>query len=159
MHLFGPFRGLTHARLTRHVRQLVRPSEIPQDRLRALVRDTERRPRVALPHEAPTSIAIVVPCFRHADFLRDTVDSILAQTRRPDEVIFVNDHSPDATTEILEALVAHHPDLARRHAELFVNDRNMGQAASLNRGISSASSDLIMILNDDDYLMQDAVAP
>jgi GT2 family glycosyltransferase len=40
---------------------------------------------------------------------------------------------------------------------LLANDRNTGQAASLNRGISTASSELIMILNDDDYLMHDAV--
>jgi GT2 family glycosyltransferase len=40
---------------------------------------------------------------------------------------------------------------------LLINDRNLGQAASLNRAISTASSDLIMILNDDDYLMHDAV--
>jgi glycosyltransferase involved in cell wall biosynthesis len=102
-------------------------------------------------------MTIVVPCFGHADFLPDSFESIVAQTRRPDEVIFVDDCSPDATSTILKMLIASQPEAAGGHFEVITNDRNMGQAASLNRGISAASSELIMILNDDDYLMHDAV--
>jgi GT2 family glycosyltransferase len=80
----------------------------------------------------------------------------MAQTRRPDEVILVDDHSPDETGGILREFVASR-EAADGRFVLLANDRNIGQAASLNRGISAASSDLIMILNDDDYLMHDAV--
>jgi glycosyltransferase involved in cell wall biosynthesis len=97
-----------------------------------------------------------VPCYRHASFLPAAVASILAQTRRPDEVIFVDDRSPDATGEVLSSLVVAHPELAGR-VSVIENDVNSGQAASLNRGIAAAYSDVIMILNDDDYLMHDAI--
>jgi GT2 family glycosyltransferase len=84
------------------------------------------------------------------------LESIVSQTRLPDELIFIDDCSPDATGEILRAFMAEHPWPSGR-CTLLVNDGNIGQAASLNRGIAAASSDLIMILNDDDYLMHDAV--
>jgi glycosyltransferase involved in cell wall biosynthesis len=115
------------------------------------------RPRPDLPREAPGSLTVVVPCFGHAAYLPDLLESIVAQTRQPDEVIFVDDDSPDATKEILTAFVASQrkPDGGR--FVLLSNDRNMGQAASLNRAISAAASEAIMILNDDDYLMHDAV--
>jgi glycosyltransferase involved in cell wall biosynthesis len=84
-------------------------------------------------------------------------ESIVAQTHRPDEVIFVDDCSPDETSTILAALIATQQGVDGGHFELLANDRNMGQAASLNRGIAAAKSELIMILNDDDYLMHDAL--
>jgi len=115
------------------------------------------RPRVSLPPEAPRSIALVVPCFKHAAYLPEMLESIVSQTRLPEEVIFVDDCSPDATGEILRTFIAEHSWPADGRCTLLVNDRNMGQAASLNRGVSAASSDLVMILNDDDYLMHDAI--
>jgi glycosyltransferase involved in cell wall biosynthesis len=117
----------------------------------------DRRPTVGLPAAAPATIALVVPCFSHADYLPEMLQSVASQTCQPDEIVFVDDCSPDGTGEILKAFGAERSWRAGGRCELLVNDLNMGQAASLNRGISAASSDLIMILNDDDYLMHDAV--
>ncbi len=132
-------------------------SDVSHSRLRRFLRDTKRRPRVSLPTRAPTSLAVVVPCYSHAAHLPEMLEGILAQTRAPDEVIFVDDCSPDGTDEILRAFIAAHPRPAGGRMELLVNDHNIGQAASLNRAIAAASSELIMIQNDDDYLMHDAV--
>ena len=118
----------------------------------------DRRPRAGLPPEAPRSITVVVPCFKHAEYLPRAFESLVAQTRLPDEVIFINDCSPDDTAAVLAGLLAAHPCPAEGRCSTLVNDRNLGQAASLNRAISAASGDLIMVLNDDDYLMHDAVA-
>ena len=117
----------------------------------------KRRSLPSLPSAAPTTLALVVPCYRHAAYLPDMLGSITAQTRLPDEVIFVDDCSPDSTREILQRFIAAHPWPAGGRLQLLANDRNIGQAASLNRAISAASSELIMILNDDAYLMHDAV--
>lgn len=143
--------------MTRKVGQLAKPAEVSQRRLKGFLRDFGRRPKPSLPGDGPPSVTVVVPCFGHAGFLADMFESLLAQTRAPDEVILVDDHSPDGTFEILQALVAAHPELAGGRVVLLQNDRNMGQAATLNRAIARASSDLVMILNDDDYLMHDAV--
>jgi glycosyltransferase involved in cell wall biosynthesis len=150
-------RGIVPARVVETARRLRKRPEVSQRRLREFLRDFDRRPRLTLPREAPGSIAVVVPCYGHAAFLPDTFESLLAQTRPPDEVVLVDDCSPDDTAAVLAALVAAHPELAGGRVSVLRNDRNIGQAASLNRGIAAASSDLIMILNDDDYLMHDAI--
>lgn len=148
---------LAPARLAKKVRRaLLKPSEVSQPKLKRFLKEFHRRPVPSLPGETPATLSMVVPCFGHAAFLPDMFDSILAQTRPPDEVIFVDDHSADATSDILGALIAAHPELAGGRVSLLHNDRNLGQAASLNRGIATAASDLIMVVNDDDYLMHDA---
>jgi glycosyltransferase involved in cell wall biosynthesis len=133
------------------------PPGISRRRLGRFVREIDRHPPVALPSEAPRSISIVVPCYGHADYVPAMFASIVAQTRVPDEVIFVDDHSPDGTGATLTTLVAARGADAAGRMTVIANDRNLGQAATLNRAIEAASSDLIMVVNDDDYLLHDAV--
>lgn len=103
------------------------------------------------------SLTIVVPCFGHARFLETMMKSITSQTRLPDEVIFVDDCSPDGSGELLKQLSGVVAQREQIHFNLLHNTRNLGQAASLNRAIENATSDLIMILNDDDYLKHDVI--
>jgi GT2 family glycosyltransferase len=150
-------RGLGPASLKARVQDRLRRRRISRYRLGRFLDEMNLGPAVALPWEPPRTIAIVVPCFRHESYLPQMLESIARQTRRPDEVIFVDDNSPDGTATVLRAFVAGSPWSEAGRSLLLVNDRNIGQAASLNRAISAASSDLVMILNDDDYLMHDAV--
>jgi GT2 family glycosyltransferase len=100
---------------------------------------------------------VVIPCYGHALFLITALESIANQTHLPDEVIAVNDHSPDQTAAILSEQFSRLREQNVR-CSLLTNDRNRGQAFSLNRGIADAESELVMILNDDDYLMHDVAA-
>ena len=100
------------------------------------------------------SIGIVVPCYRHARFLPTALHSVKSQTVAPDEVVLVDDHSPDETGEICRDFIRRNSQLA---VKLVTNQKNLGQSLSLNRGIEASKSSLVMILNDDDYLMHDAI--
>ena len=148
-------RGLGPASLIARAQGKGRP-QFSRRGLESFVKDMDRRPPVALPPGPPRSIALVVPCYGHADYLPEALESIARQTRRPDEIVFVDDCSPDSTDRLLQAFAARQAAAGQR-CQMLVNDRNMGQAASLNRGIGAATSDLVMVLNDDDYLMHDAV--
>ena len=106
----------------------------------------------------PRSLAVVIPCYGHASFLPAALKSIASQSRLPDEVIAVDDHSPDCTNTIVEEYFSRLRELGDIRCTLLTNDRNRGQAFSLNQAISAISSELVMILNDDDYLMHDAIA-
>ena len=46
------------------------------------------------------SISVVIPCYNAAAFLREAIDSALAQTRPADEVIVVDDASTDGSVEV-----------------------------------------------------------
>jgi cellulose synthase/poly-beta-1,6-N-acetylglucosamine synthase-like glycosyltransferase len=108
-----------------------------------------------VPREA-RRYAIVVPCYNHAEFLPQAFRSIEAQTLPPSEVILTDDHSTDATWQVLSELAAA-TQLPRGTVKTHRNSRNLGQCATLNGAVGRAASDVIVVLNDDDYLMHDAL--
>ena len=103
-----------------------------------------------------TTIAIVIPCYGHARFLPRALESIAHQTVLPDQVIAIDDHSPDSTYQVLQDSVLS-LGLDATNVTIARNPANHGQCATLNQAIGHAKTDLIMIHNDDDYLMHDAV--
>ncbi|MCF3933453.1 glycosyltransferase family 2 protein [Acuticoccus sp. M5D2P5] len=56
-----------------------------------------------------TKYALIAPCRNEADYLRVTLDSIIAQTIQPALLVVVDDGSNDATPEILAEYAAAHP--------------------------------------------------
>lgn len=100
-------------------------------------------------------LAVVVPCYNHASYLDTTICCLVQQTYRPFQVIFVEDHSTDDTWLRLQDLVAQFPNDIQ--VTLLRSDRNRGQAAALNLGIEQTKASIYTVLNDDDYLMHDAL--
>lgn len=103
------------------------------------------------------SVVVVIPCYGHAPFLTEMFESIRMQTTPPKQIIFVVDQSPDNSLQILRDLVDQYSASMASELIILENEKNIGQAASLNRGIEYSDADLIMILNDDDYLMHDSI--
>jgi len=149
-------RGLRPSTIAARLRRRLDVPDISRPRLRRFLAEMGRSPVPAMPSTPPSTIAVVVPCYRHATYAPRALESVLRQTRRPDELILVEDHSPDGTLELLRRFAADHP-WPNGGPVVLANASNLGQAASLNRAIGEARSDLVMILNDDDCLMDDAV--
>ena len=143
--------------ICRKVSRLLGTPEISQRRIRKFL-DTVSIVEPLRSGNPPASLAIVIPCYGHSSFLVSTLESIASQSRLPDEVIAIDDCSPDQSSVVLEKELARLRGRGNIRCTLLKNDRNRGQAFTLNRGIAAAGSELIMILNDDDYLMHDAVS-
>ncbi len=90
------------------------------------------------------TVSAIVPTFNRADLIAETLDTLLAQTRGPDEILVVNDGSSDGTGEI----VASYGPRVRQ-----VMKENGGKASALNFALSQAHGDLIWICDDDDLLL------
>jgi len=89
-----------------------------------------------------------VPVWNGREHLTRLIDSLDAQTQRPDEVIAVDNGSTDGA-----------PELARsRGARVIAMGRNAGFAAAVNRGIREARSEWLAILNSDVELAPDYFA-
>src|SRR5690349_6454693 len=86
-------------------------------------------------------IAVVLASYNHAPWLRACIDSVLAQTRPPDEFIVVDDGSTDGSRPILES---YGPAL------LAVFQANRGTYATLNAGIALSTCEWIALHNSDD---------
>ena len=48
--------------------------------------------------DSATTVSVIIPCYRQTHFLPQGLESVLAQTR-PDEIVVVDDGSPDSTAE------------------------------------------------------------
>ena len=88
-----------------------------------------------------TTISVVIPAYNAARWLDETLESVLAQTRAPDEVIVVNDGSTDDTA-----------DRARSHGPrvTVLEQANGGPPAAYNRGFDAATSSYVAMCPADD---------
>jgi len=145
-----------HRQLRKGIKETFRP-EISQRKMRAFIKSKQFVDQSQFQPSGNPSIAVVVPCYGHAPFLREMFESIQQQTVAPDEVIFVVDKSPDDSLQILQKLINENQHNSTSRFIILENDTNLGQAASLNKGIEYSTAVLIMILNDDDYLMHDSI--
>lgn len=146
------------ANLCRRISRLLGAPEISQRRIENFLLKVAGDAVSLRSDIPPGSLAVVIPCYSHASYLPAALESIASQTKRPDEVIAVDDYSLDCTRAVVEEHFSRLRELGNIHCTHLTNDRNRGQAYSLNRAIAAAKSEMVMILNDDDYLMHDAVA-
>ena len=93
-------------------------------------------------------ISIIIPTYNRADLLPETLDSALAQTRRPDEIIVVDDGSTDSTADVLAGYSA--PVITLRQP-------NAGRSAARNAGMAHSTGDLLMLLDSDDLLLPESI--
>lgn len=91
-------------------------------------------------------VSIILPCYNHAQFLTDRVESILNQTYKNFELILLDDCSPDNSAEILLSY-KNHPKVSH----CIINEKNSGSTfAQWNKGVALAKGDLIWIAESDD---------
>jgi glycosyltransferase involved in cell wall biosynthesis len=93
-------------------------------------------------------VTIVTPTYNQAAFLRETLDSVLAQDYPSIEHIVIDDGSTDETPRVLEEY-AGRVDW-ERHA-------NMGQTPTINKGWQRSRGEILTWLNSDDTLLPGAV--
>lgn len=96
--------------------------------------------------KTPT-LSIVVPCYKQADYLPDTLDSVLHQTFQDWECIVVNDGSPDNTSEV----AARYVKLDSRFK--LIESENRGLSGARNIGIRASAGQYILPLDSDDLIM------
>lgn len=88
-------------------------------------------------------ISIIIPTYKHQDYVYETLASVFNQTFADYEVIIVNDGSPDNTREVLQPL-------ADAGKIKYIEQENQGQASARNRGLAEARGSFVAFLDDDD---------
>jgi glycosyltransferase involved in cell wall biosynthesis len=85
-------------------------------------------------------ITVIIPAYNRENYLGAAIESVLAQTRPPDEIIVVDDGSTDRTAEI-----------AGSFAQVrCLSQTNQGLSATRNAGIRAAQGELLAFLDSDD---------
>jgi tetratricopeptide (TPR) repeat protein len=92
-----------------------------------------------------TRVSVLMTNYNYERFVEQAVESVLAQTVPPDEIILVDDGSTDGSRERIEALAQRHPDVLRP-----VFQENQGQAAGFNTAFAHSTGDVLFFLDSDD---------
>lgn len=100
----------------------------------------------------PGLVSVVVPVFDGEAFLRDSLESILAQSYERLELIVMDDASADASPTIAA-------ELARRDVRVRVQRQssNLGQFANVNAGLALARGEFVAVYHADDVYDRDIV--
>lgn len=90
----------------------------------------------------PLTLSIVIPAYNEEGYLKACLDSIAAQTIRPDEVIVIDNNSMDKTAEI-----------AQQYSFVkLIREERQGRVYARNAGFNLVKSDLIGRIDADTVL-------
>ncbi len=94
---------------------------------------------------ADTTFSVVVTNYNYRDYVEKAVDSALAQSRPPAQVIVVDDGSTDGSPDRLRERYGDDPRVSLLLGE------NGGQLAAFHRGLAACRADVVCFLDADDY--------
>jgi glycosyltransferase involved in cell wall biosynthesis len=98
------------------------------------------------------SVSVIIAVKNGQRFLHQCLESVLAQTYQPSEIIIVDGHSIDNTAEIAHEFARSHPQIR------YLLQRDPGLAAATNEGIQIANGDLVALISHDDLWTPDKLA-
>ena len=89
-------------------------------------------------------VSIIMPSYNTGTFIKQTIESVLAQSYATWELIIVDDCSPDNTDEVVK------PFLSDQRIKYLKNEKNSGAAVSRNRALREAKGKWVAFLDSDD---------
>ena len=101
-------------------------------------------------------VSIIVPVYRAAPYIAETIAMVMKQTYRNWELLLVDDYSPDNSAEIIQNIIEKQSDRALSYSCgagricLIRKEKNEGAAKARNTGIERAKGRYIAFLDADD---------
>lgn len=95
-------------------------------------------------------VSVIVPVYNAENYIRTCLDSLIAQTLEDIEIICVDNVSTDASSSIVREYV-----LRDKRVKLIAQDRNRGQANSLNKGLMASTGEYVAECDADDWAEPD----
>jgi cellulose synthase/poly-beta-1,6-N-acetylglucosamine synthase-like glycosyltransferase len=113
---------------------------------------TRKEPqRIPALSSATPLVSVIIPAYKVAPFIRETLESVLAQSFRSYEIIVINDGSPD-TEELEKHLQAY------THLITYIRQPNQGAGAARNAGLRVAQGEFVAFLDGDDLWLPEFLA-
>jgi len=98
-------------------------------------------------------VSVIIPVYNGERYLAEAIQSVLAQTLVPDEIIVVDDGSTDATAQIVADL-----SVSASVPIRYIYQTNQGPAAARNHGLRLAQGDILAFQDSDDVWVLDKLA-
>lgn len=94
------------------------------------------------------TVSVILPTFNRAHLIKDSIESLLAQTVPITEILIIDDGSTDNTEEVVSGI----SEIVTYHKK-----PNGGKLSGINVGLKMVSSELVWIMDDDDLAPVDAL--
>lgn len=91
-------------------------------------------------------VSVIIPTYNAASYIREAVDSALAQTYQNFEVIVVDDGSTDNTAEVLAPYI-------KEKKIIYIHQENKGLPAARNTAIKASHGEFVALLDSDDIFL------
>lgn len=92
--------------------------------------------------------SLIIPCYNVIQFINQGLETLVNQTFKDFEIIFIDDCSTDDTYNF----IANYKDKSSLDITLIKNERNCGPGQSRNNGINIANGQYITFMDSDDWL-------
>ena len=101
-------------------------------------------------------VTIIIPVYNRAAVVGDTLNSVVAQTHRPLQVVLVDNYSTDNTLQVLETFKKEHPGDGF-NVEI-VREEHHTAGAARPRGFEHATGEWVLFFDSDDQMKPGLVA-
>lgn len=101
-------------------------------------------------------LSVLMSTYRGTDFVVEQLESIRTQTRKPDEVVIVDDCSPDETVGVVsEYISTHELDTSWR---VVCNENNKGWQRNFIEAVTLTTGDIVFFADQDDVWFENKLA-
>ena len=98
-------------------------------------------------------VSVILPVYGVADYIVKCTESLLAQTLKEMEFLFVDDHGPDNSIELLKQTIAGNP--REKQFRILTPEHNLGAGMARNYAIPEAKGEYIAFVDSDDWIEPD----
>lgn len=97
-------------------------------------------------------VTVIIPSYNHAQYVRNAIKSVLAQTYERLELVVIDDGSRDNSAEVISEF-SDHPKVTT-----ILNSVNCGQSAVVNQALAASTGKYVSILPSDDWYLPEKTA-
>lgn len=101
-------------------------------------------------------VSVLIPIYNVEKYIERCAESLLGQSYRDIEYVFVDDCTPDRSVDVLRSVIERYPDRSGQ-VRILRNDANLGIGAVRQRLIDECTGDSLTFVDSDDYLPPRAV--
>ncbi|MCR4689557.1 MAG: glycosyltransferase [Saccharofermentans sp.] len=100
-------------------------------------------------------VSVCIPVYNNEETIKETIESVIAQTYRPIELVITNDASTDASQKAIEKALKEAGEGITLKVE--INDTNLGMSGNWNKAMSLCTGKYIKLLCADDLIDKDLI--
>lgn len=96
-------------------------------------------------------VSVIIPIYKVEAFIERCATTLMEQTLREVEYIFVDDATPDSSIKVLEEVMTRYPE-RKEQVHIVHHGTNKGLPAARNTGLALATGEYILHCDSDDYV-------